>query len=115
MKIYWCSQCKWGQFHPLTYCKLCPGKLIPREIFITEKFQTEKDLVDYLYKHNIIYKGEYPEVSKEKEKQILIERYKNKLLEAYLKCIFYSPDGNYHPYRSVNFWLKEIQKLEKGE
>lgn len=109
MKIYWCPRCNWGQGHPLSWCKFCPGRLQIKEI-PSKSYSTEAEVIKDFAQHNIKYIGEYPSISPELEKSIQIARYKEFLLKAQLKCIFYSPNGKYFPWRSVEFWKKEILK-----
>lgn len=111
--IYWCPRCNWGQYHPLSWCKFCPGRLEKKKVNSPSYFETTKDITEFLAKHNIKYVGEYPQISNQEENLIRIARYKEFLLEAQFKCIFYSPDGNYYPWRSVEYWKKEIKVLEE--
>jgi hypothetical protein len=81
-RIYACDRCTFAQYHPMSYCPMCPGRLHQREFMSPGSFQTTQDLVNHLKANGIDYIGEYPKVPPRKEIEITIQRYTEKIAEA---------------------------------
>lgn len=80
--VYACDRCTFAQYHPMSYCPKCPGKLHRREFPSPGSFRTTQDLVKHLKDNGIDYIGEYPKVSKRQELEITIQRYSEKIVQA---------------------------------
>lgn len=109
--LYACDRCTFAQYHPMSYCPKCPGRLHKREIQSPYRFETEKQLVDHLKSNGIDYIGEYPKVSKQDKIKITIARYKEKVEQAAIDMAEGKiQNKNWNP---VKYWTDLVQKEEE--
>ncbi len=71
--MYICDRCGWGQYHPLTYCQMCPGKL-HRRVMPKLVFKTEAERIKILANQGVKYTGEYPPITERRKLELSIAR-----------------------------------------
>lgn len=62
-----CDRCKFSQYHPMTYCPRCPGRLrcTKKPIPHPYKFKTEEDMRAHIKSQGLEYEGEYAKFDKD--------------------------------------------------
>ena len=104
--MYCCDRCSFAQYHPLSYCPRCPGKLHRRDVPHPQVFATDTHQQEWLKEQGIEYVGDYPAVSTEHSQAIRLSRYYGYLAEAYADAALGIRNGA----KRVEQWKKNIAK-----
>ena len=69
--VYACDSCSFVQYHPMSYCPRCPGRLRlqRKEIPHPPRFKDEAEIKAHLAKHGLDYHGEYPRFPKPEDQK----------------------------------------------
>lgn len=108
--MYVCDRCGWGQYHPMTYCVKCPGRLKRVEVQHPQRqydgfcFKTEQDREQWLKDQGVNYIGEYPRIAREQKKAVLLARATEHLEDAKREA----------SEKRIAFWEREIQRIQTG-
>lgn len=115
-RMYVCDTCKFAQYHPMSYCPKCPGKLHRRDVSHPfGYFKSHEEQRDHLTTQGIDYIGEYPKVPEDEQRRIKAARWQLRLNDARQQLEVEQKNGdekeiNRQKHR-IEFWEQEIRSL----
>lgn len=107
-RMYCCDRCSYAQYHPLSYCPRCPGKLVKRDVPHPYEFQTTAEQIAHLQAQGLDWQNEGVDIPDEVKLAAQIER-----ARGYLARVEQDrEDLGYESYNQLKkMWQDRIREL----